>query len=75
MILKSHIEQVILNQVRQNSSKKDEIQRENTNSIHPVDGFASIITGLRRCGKSTLMRQVAGRYAKKECFSLNFEYR
>lgn len=73
MILKSHIEQVILNQARQNSSKKDEIQRENTSSIYPVDGFASIITGLRRCGKSTLMRQMAGRYTRKECLSLNFE--
>ena len=52
MILKSHIEQVVLNQARQNSSKKNEIQRENTSSIHPVDGFASIITGLRRCGKA-----------------------
>ena len=73
MILKSHIEQVVLNQARQNSPKKDEIQRENTSSIHPVEGFASIFTGLRRCGKSTLMRQVAGRYARKECLSLNFE--
>ena len=73
MILKAHIEQVVLNQSRQNISKKDEIQRENIDVVHPVDGFASIITGLRRCGKSTLMQQVARRYPKKETLSLNFE--
>ncbi len=73
MILKAHIEQVVLNQSRQNISKKDEIQRENIDVVHPLDGFASIITGLRRCGKSTLMQQVARRYPKKETLSLNFE--
>ncbi|MCR5424446.1 MAG: ATP-binding protein [Bacteroidales bacterium] len=73
MILKSHIEQVVLNQSKQPSSKKDEILRENIDKIHPLDGFASIITGLRRCGKSTLMRQVAKRYSKKETLFLNFE--
>ena len=73
MILRSQIEQVIDNQFRQTISKKDEIQRETVASITPIDRFASIITGLRRCGKSTLMQQVAKRYPQNDILSLNFE--
>lgn len=36
------------------------------------EGFATIITGVRRCGKSTLLRQLAGEN-RANCFFLNFE--
>lgn len=73
MILKSQIEQVVENQSRLYNAKKSDVQRECVNQINPLDGFANIITGLRRCGKSTLMQQVAKRYPKKDVLFLNFE--
>ena len=73
MILKSQIEQVVVNQSRLYNAKKSEVQRECVSLINPLDGFANIITGLRRCGKSTLMQQVAKRYPKKDVLFLNFE--
>jgi predicted AAA+ superfamily ATPase len=36
------------------------------------EGFATIVTGVRRCGKSTLLRQLAGD-DRANCFFMNFE--
>ena len=47
--------------------------RENLKNIPVIDSFATIITGVRRCGKSTLMTQLMrNQYAKNAIF-LNFE--
>ena len=55
------------------SSKKKDIAREQAKSVDATDGFASIITGIRRCGKSTLMKQIMGRYKKEDTLYLNFD--
>lgn len=46
--------------------------RENLNEVPVVASFATIITGIRRCGKSTLMLQTLKKTKEKALF-LNFE--
>lgn len=54
--------------------KKDVgVVREILDEIPEATGFASIITGIRRCGKSTLQLQLKKKYFPKEGFFLNFE--
>ena len=50
-----------------------DVAREQVESVHATSGFASIITGIRRCGKSTLMKQVMSRYKKGDTLYLNFD--
>ena len=73
MILKSQLEQVVNKQLEWMSSKKKDIAREQAKSVDATAGFASIITGIRRCGKSTLMKQIMGRYKKEDTLYLNFD--
>lgn len=47
--------------------------REILDKIPEAIGFASIITGIRRCGKSTLQLQLKKKYFPQEGFFLNFE--
>lgn len=58
------------NQVWQN--KKIEVNREKLIDLKFYEGFATIITGVRRCGKSTLMRQLLPKAKGKSLF-FNFE--
>jgi uncharacterized protein len=54
--------------------KKDTgVVREILGEIPEATGFATIITGMRRCGKSTLQLQLKKKYFPKEGFFLNFE--
>ncbi len=48
------------------------LQREIINDVPVIKKFASIVTGIRRCGKSTLMLQIIKRTKGKVLF-LNFE--
>jgi len=48
------------------------VQRDRLSDIKLHEGFATIITGIRRCGKSTLMRQLLPLAGGKTVF-LNFE--
>lgn len=48
------------------------IRREVFDSVSQAAGFASIITGIRRCGKSTLMMQILDKN-KEDALFLNFE--
>ncbi len=50
---------------------KEGIPREKLPSISLQPGIASIISGIRRCGKSTLLRQIVG--SSSEFHYLNFE--
>ncbi len=50
-----------------------DIERELLHTIPNLTGFASIITGIRRCGKSTLQLQVKKRFFPNEGLFLNFE--
>ena len=49
------------------------VEREILNVIPNASGFASIITGLRRSGKSTIQLQFKNKYFPKEGLFLNFE--
>ncbi len=54
-------------------TKKLGVTREILDSIPNASGFASIITGIRRCGKSTLQAQLKNKYFANEGLFLNFE--
>lgn len=52
--------------------KNDGVKREKVSSIKLHTGFASVITGIRRCGKSPLLRQLLPSVSGASLF-LNFE--
>ena len=72
MLLKSQIEEVVASQ---NADKvpQSEVAREQRTQVPQVLHFASIITGIRRCGKSTLMGQIMRSFPKGEALYLNFD--
>ncbi len=55
------------------TEKNTGIERELLHQIPQASGFASIITGIRRCGKSTLQLQVKNHFSPTEGLFLNFE--
>lgn len=62
-------------QSQQNSLKPVENELDRTGTIDSeflVLGYARIITGIRRCGKSTVMRQIMEK-ENKNCFYLTFD--
>lgn len=72
MILKSTITEVAGSQKQNLLQRKTGLEREMLRSIPDLSSHALIISGIRRCGKSTLLYQLlASRY--KEAFYLNFE--
>ncbi len=73
MILRNQLEQIIEGQTAWTTAKRKEIARDTTEATKAIEGFATIITGIRRCGKSTLMRQIMKKYAKEEIFFINFD--
>lgn len=49
------------------------MQRDMMTSLaQPVEGFATVISGIRRCGKSTLMAQVIDKL-QEPCLYINFD--
>ncbi len=73
MITKQIFSNIIESQQNVINAKKTGIERELLSQIPQVSGFASIITGLRRCGKSTLQLQVKKKFFPNEGLFLNFE--
>lgn len=64
---------VVLDSQRETFLSKDsELIREILNDIPIVDSYATIITGIRRCGKSTLLLQLL-RQKYKDTIYFNFE--
>jgi uncharacterized protein len=72
MILETQIEEVVESQSKVILKKKIGVLREKLTSLKVVDNFALIVTGIRRCGKSTLLLQMLKKDIKK-VFFLNFE--
>ncbi len=72
MLLKSTIREVIQSQQEQLESRDTGIGRQLLDKIRLDTGFVLIITGIRRSGKSTLLRQLIRGKIQKACF-LNFE--
>lgn len=55
------------------SNKTLGVEREKLSEITYSKGFASIVTGMRRCGKSTLQLQIQRKYFEDEGLFLHFE--
>jgi len=58
MILKDTLKGIVRSQREEISNFDYGIERENVAKIEPNVSFAVIISGVRRCGKSTLLRQL-----------------
>lgn len=71
MITQSALKEVILSE-RESLNRSDEgVLRELVNTVKITDSFATIITGVRRSGKSTFVNQLL-KLQKKSCY-LNLE--
>lgn len=73
MIRQSELALVIDSQKEYLTSRKNELIREALPLVPVVDTFATIVTGLRRCGKSTLLLQLADNHHYKKPIYLNFD--
>lgn len=73
MLRQNQIAQVIDIQEATYKPSKGEILREQLQQIKNYPEYASIITGLRRVGKSTLLRQIAKSKQYKHTTYLNFD--
>jgi uncharacterized protein len=71
MITVETLREVIISQKEFLSTQDAGIARENEKELKPVDSFALLITGVRRCGKSTLLGRVLGK--QKNGYYLNLE--
>lgn len=71
MIRKEVLEEVIKNQRKRIMNLDKGIPREILPKIKPNKEIALVITGIRRCGKSTLLRQILSQ--EKEFYFLNLE--
>jgi predicted AAA+ superfamily ATPase len=58
MLLFEDIENIYKSQKDETRLPGDTVLRDRAKEIRVIPGFASIITGIRRCGKSTLMKQM-----------------
>lgn len=72
MITQDVIASVLDAQNREIDKKEEGLRREIIGHIPVIENFASIISGIRRCGKSTLMLQIF-RQRKEKALFLNFE--
>ncbi len=72
MILKSDIQKIYELQSIVADQADTGVMRELLSDFNVTDRFASILTGIRRCGKSTLLYQLRSR-KYKDAFYLNFD--
>jgi hypothetical protein len=72
MVLKSEIEKSLKLQQSFLSKKQSNFERESLDNIKINSTFILIITGIRRCGKSTLMQQISEKIKEEKLF-FNFE--
>ncbi len=72
MVLKSEIEAAYNKQQQVLLQKTKYIERQYRMNIQPKSKHIEVVSGIRRCGKSTLLRQVMNTY-KKNIAYFNFE--
>ncbi len=70
-MLKEDIRKVVTTQKKDLSIELRNIPREKFEEIELLPGFAIIISGIRRCGKSTLLNQIMK--TEQDFYYLNFE--
>ena len=74
MLKKSTLQEVITFQKYKVENADLGLQRELIDELkYPLDGFALIISGVRRCGKSTLLHQYIVAHVKETYIYLNFD--
>lgn len=73
MILEQTISNVYLQQKEYVTYKKDSIERDKSLPFQSIDSHAIIVSGVRRCGKSTLLLQLIKQLKKESIFYLNFD--
>lgn len=72
MVRQEQISEVLDTQNETFRNKAQQVERGALSEVPCIDSFATIITGIRRCGKSTLLLQVL-KSKFKEALFLNFE--
>ncbi|MDE5710678.1 MAG: AAA family ATPase [Bacteroides sp.] len=73
MIRQEEISAVLDAQTEIFRKKENGLTREALSSVPVIPSFATIITGIRRCGKSTLLRQLMSSQEYHRALYLNFE--
>ena len=71
MILKDELSRILVSQKKNIQNREQGTLRQDLERVKPVDNFAIVISGIRRCGKSTLLVQSMNR--EKKFNYLNFE--
>ncbi|MEW6528366.1 MAG: ATP-binding protein [Candidatus Micrarchaeota archaeon] len=62
MILKDVLKEIVRSQNKEFKQRDYGVEREKLKEMPVITNFAIIISGIRRCGKSTLMRQLMKKY-------------
>jgi len=73
MILQSTLEQVVSQQKVRLRNLESGLPRELLPEMQILSSHALIISGIRRCGKSTLMLQMMNQIKEENILYLNFE--
>lgn len=73
MIRQIELSAVIESQKASLKNRKNELRRKVLPKVPVINTFATIITGIRRCGKSTLLLQIADDKQYKNTLYLNFD--
>ncbi len=68
-MLKDELKNIVLSQQSWLKREEDEIDREKLASFPDLSPFAYILTGVRRSGKSTLMKQLMYKFGRKNYIS------
>jgi len=70
-MLKERLGEVIAYQRKELSLDEKTVPREDLDSVKPITSFAIVVSGIRRCGKSTLLKQLLKK--EKKFYYLNLE--
>jgi predicted AAA+ superfamily ATPase len=70
-VLKEKLEEIVKDQRNTLLQKDNSIARDDLSKITSLPGFATIISGIRRCGKSTLLKQMLKK--EKAFYYINLE--
>jgi len=71
MILKETLKEIVVSQKKELSLIDEGVEREELKKIQLNIPFALVLSGIRRCGKSTLLIQLKKKV--KNCYYFNFE--